>query len=136
MAATFLMWEWLVSSPHLFLQITFCTVHEKKSSTHSTAAQLGGREGPHASDETQRQQRGIYCEEISPEAQQSPLTVHAPRRHGGSCALRVHTCSTGVNPQIGQIGRTSDEHAGPDGQSSQEGAGDRVPAAVQVPGGD
>lgn len=75
------MWEWLVSSPLLFVQSTFCIVHEK-TSTHSTAAQLRGWEGPHASDETQRQQRGIYCEGISPEAQQSPLAIHAPWCHG------------------------------------------------------
>lgn len=35
----------------------------------------------------------------------------------------------------GQIGKTG-EHAEPGGQSSQEGDGDRVPAAVQVPGWD
>ncbi|TNM94208.1 hypothetical protein fugu_002384 [Takifugu bimaculatus] len=66
---------------------TFCIVHEK-TSTHSTAAQLRGWEGPHASDETRRQQRGIYCEGISPEAQQSPLTIHALWCHGSSVVGR------------------------------------------------
>lgn len=45
-SSTFLMWEWLLSSPLLFLQITFCTVHEKKKKIlHTHTPQLHSCEG-------------------------------------------------------------------------------------------